>query len=951
MPKFPKSFGRRRSSGNVLEDVQAEPSAAVEHSFKVFERPDGASRSFDGGVKLAKASTSYTPSNLAPRPKTTGREENMFEGIINGNRSASPQSARNNRPLTLQSGSGASNSNSASTTDNSSRLSAASTAPSSTNSKSEEWKSHDKPSGGIPLPPVPKSQSTFSLKAAGRSLSWGRNKQNNTPPPPPPLRKDTPSPPPNEYQGRQRAVTASSYASTATPPKLDERELGLSLGGDFGDMFSSFGKRKSQMLEAERNRAMSKSPELPPSGPASRSQTTSRLNVPTPLHLDKNKDIESAPYSWGTQHSNDGLMANPSPPPFSPRNDENLPPVPQHSTPLRRPVNNPPSTLRQNTRPPLADAGIRRNSGYTGRRQSTAELDLDEDAKLLRESIVASKKLNAPNFSPHVRDSWAIPPEKAYKVDDATIATWSTGSVNTTPKAQRAPLPQDDSMFDNETLESASLAQKFEETIISLPKSAAASKVMTPAQFERYKQDQERMRSVGGKTKDEEDDDEEEDTYEEEEDEAEKNRQLAKQRRKQEAHMAVYRQQMMKVTGETPSTGSFMSSGKSSSLGNRPSFFATQSSPNLSNLGSPEEGEEEDEEVPLAILQAHGFPNKNKPPMRSSGSNPNLRAQAAAGGALPVFARHLPQDPYLGAGLVQPMYRESMAFGGGGSVHGSPSRGVPPGGLVGVIATEERSRAMRRGSPNAQGDFGPQMSGGMNGFNGMGMPPNMMNGMGPTGMGMPMPMMQPGDPMAAQMQQMQEFMRVQMQFMQMMSQGGTQNGSIHGGPPQSPQQDFLRPSSAHGPTLPQMLHPGGSHQRAMSMLDPNAAPWMQQSGQGGFYAPSTHGQGGYAPSIAPSERSNIGLPGRYRPVSHAPQPSDTKSRASTMTGALGGWEAKNSKSTVKIVNKSGNASDEDDEEGWEEMVKKRQEKRSLWKSKAKKDSNTNGLKELLGYSQ
>jgi hypothetical protein len=70
-----------------------------------------------------------------------------------------------------------------------------------------------------------------------------------------------------------------------------------------------------------------------------------------------------------------------------------------------------------------------------------------------------------------------------------------------------------------------------------------------------------------------------------------------------------------------------------------------------------------------------------------------------------------------------------------------------------------------------------------------------------------------------------------------------------------------------------------------------------------------------------------------------------------MTGALGGWEAKNSKSTVKIVNKSGNASDEDDEEGWEEMVKKRQEKRSLWKSKAKKDSNTNGLKELLGYSQ
>jgi hypothetical protein len=111
---------------------------------------------------------------------------------------------------------------------------------------------------------MPKSQSTFSLKAAGRSLSWGRNHKSSTPPPPIP--KEDPQSGPSlpgsdEFLLRARAVTASSYASTATPPKLEDRDLGLSLGGDFGDMFSSFGKRKSTiLLDAQNNRSMSNSP-------------------------------------------------------------------------------------------------------------------------------------------------------------------------------------------------------------------------------------------------------------------------------------------------------------------------------------------------------------------------------------------------------------------------------------------------------------------------------------------------------------------------------------------------------------------------------------------------------------------------------------------------------------------------------------------------------------------
>ncbi|KAH6675623.1 hypothetical protein B0J14DRAFT_368469 [Halenospora varia] len=642
------------------------------------------------------------------------------------------------------------------------------------------------------------------------------------------------------------------------------------------------------------------------------------------------------------------------------------PPVPQHSN----------SPFNRQQRPgALAENGLRRSSGYSGKRQSTIEYGdaIDEDARLLRESINASRRMNDPSY-PRARDSW-ITPGAPSQADSPPVPSWRGGSVETTPRARKAiasPVSStrsDDDLFDNQMLASASIAQRFQEKPRSPPTNhTPQNKVMTPAQFERYRQDQERLRSVGGQSKDDVDEDDEEETYDDDEDEAEKARQLAKQRRKQEAHMAVYRQQMMKVTGETPAAAG----------SSRASIFATQSSPNLAiphltTGGKSDSTEEEDEEVPLAILQAHGFPSKNKPPMRTSGSNPNLRAAAApsvAGGVvdprLPVFARNLPEDPYFGAGLVNPMQRESLTFGGGaGSVHGGSSRGLPPGGLVGVIATEERSRAMRRGSPNQQtGEYGPPPP---TTFNNMTMPPrvggggSMVNGMPPSqmpmgsmgpmgpmpGMGMPgMPGMNPmmltaGDQAQIQMShQMSQFMQMQMQFMQMMTAGGQgqpqpqPNGHMS---QQSltiprPGSPSLRPSSAQ------------AHQRAMTMLEPNAAPWMQHS----MYAPSIHAQGaGYAPSIAPSERSNVGLPGRYRPVSHAPPP-DSKSRTSTMSGALGGWDSKNGP-TIKAVKKSGNVSDEDDDEGWEEMAKKREKKKSKWRTK--KDSSSNGLKEMLGYTQ
>jgi hypothetical protein len=75
MPKFPKAFARRKSSANVFEDGPEVP--VVEHSFKVFERGDTASKSFDGGVKLAKAGS---PGRLRTSQLDT---ENMFENLGN----------------------------------------------------------------------------------------------------------------------------------------------------------------------------------------------------------------------------------------------------------------------------------------------------------------------------------------------------------------------------------------------------------------------------------------------------------------------------------------------------------------------------------------------------------------------------------------------------------------------------------------------------------------------------------------------------------------------------------------------------------------------------------------------------------------------------------------------------------------------------------------------------
>lgn len=597
---------------------------------------------------------------------------------------------------------------------------------------------------------------------------------------------------------------------------------------------------------------------------------------------------------------------------------------------------------------------------------------------------------------------------------------WTMESAETTPRPKKLqPVQLEDPPLPDASLnEAAELALRFQEgngqdeqdqrdgaPIRKVPQ----TKVMTPVQFERYRKEQEAWRTNFNAPRSEPSDDESD--HDEDEDDAERNRQLAKQRRQQEAHLAVYRQQMMKVTGEKPTD--LPSKYQPRISLSRASFSSPNLSTGISSINSGDgkqaqgakNSEDEDEDIPLGILAAHGFPNKSRSPtaMGTAGITSSIRFKsetyppppASIAGesmsgrprsGLPVFARNLPPDPYYGASLVNPSNRESLAFGNSArSTYGGTPPQIPPGGLVGVIAGEERARALRRGSPNVQGGFGsdPNLVGSgmsqMQAEMSRSMTMGNLNTMGLAGpMGTPaspgMPMMTPGDQAQIHMsQQMAQMMQMQMQWMQQMQQMVQAQGGQPGqqqGPPVPPQHQqmksntngFLappgpplsRPMSLAHHSVPNSSGPIQRDQRPMSMLDPGmSAQWPQQRNfRNSSYAPSmmTGALGGaaqgYTPSIAPSERSNVGMPSRYRPVSTIEPPDDAKdmrksSGTSSIFNTIPGWnEQQGNVSSVgrssgpggmKKKARNGRLSDEDDEEGWEEMKKSRDRKKSTWR--------------------
>ncbi|KAI9704245.1 MAG: hypothetical protein M1836_007106 [Candelina mexicana] len=1029
--KIPKGFGRRKSSGNALEEVENPP----EPSFRVFERPQGGSKSFDGVNKLNRLS--------GGRPLSS--PGNQFSVPYLENETAS--TGFSNR------GSGGTD-NSASTGgyyDNSSssaRFSSSSTLPSSAEvSTTEEPYLPRKQEAhhGAPVPPVPESRSSaFSLRAAGRTFSFGTKGFRSSTVPAAGATQPASSFSVNNATP-ERAMTTSSYASTTTAPKLEtEVALGGSDLGTFGDMFKSFGRRRSTVVEEPVSffKGMPRVPspdEIPPAVPPK------SYHTPSPTHVGRSQEVESSPYAWSSPHSTAGLMPSSSPEVPGSR-------IPNSPSPVLRLSNTraltPSSSMPISCNYSPLDHGVSDRSALIGedRRETGPILGVrpapfeDEDAKLVMDSVNASRAMNrqtptqgrglgglvekvrdrddrldqamlsgsssgnslkTPSTSSghsSVRATDHVQPAKGTRqrspvaLFDSEVpeaagasASWRDGSNDTTPRAKKSqPVHQRDPSIsiDPSIADAANLAMRFEEHASAPPvrQTQYQNKVMTPAQFERYRQQRELSRTQSDASKSEESD--EEDDHYDDEDEAERNRELAKQRRKQEAHLSVYRQQMMKVTGDQPARSPGMES-SSASTTNLGSGISAMTLNDDKSSAPTKSSDDEDEDVPLGILAAHGFPNKNRPPAQLSspqlssslhstsqmGTYPpppgSVAGDSTTGGprgSVPVFARNLPQDPYYGASLVNPANREPMAFShnGGGSIRGGGQASLPPGGLVGVIAGEERARAMRRGSPNAQGSYGP-LSPNMTPM------PQQMSGMGMGMPGMPgmPPMMTPGDHAQMQMsRQMGQMMQMQMQFMQqMMQMQGAQNGPPMQHQPQqhmmnnflAPPGQMLRPTtmgSHSAPTTPGQ--PPQLNPRAMSMLDPATAQWNQQRFTTPGYAASGHlqipGHQGYASSIAPSERSNVGMPPRYRPVSTSPVTGSHNAPGMTstmMSGGLQDWsEKQGSQTTVRAVSPkkaNGAGSDDDDEEGWEQMKQKREMKKSTWKTK----KGSNGLEDVM----
>ncbi|KAJ5728647.1 uncharacterized protein N7483_003155 [Penicillium malachiteum] len=944
-------FGRRKSSGNILEDVESRETQS-QSSFRVYERP-GPQRSMTDGAPL----TQHMSEGTVP----LGDSDNIF---------AEPgQPTDRNRST-------------------STRLSSSSTQPSSTevpspNETSPHSRIHDVP------PPI-----SAAIRAAGRTFSFGGRFSSSTP--------SAPRNAPVTESSRQRAMTTSTD-ETATPPKLSHAQLDLG-GDDFGKMFDTLEKRQSASLRDPSPRRDNQS--------QSESQNSGRAHKPMPINTDRSTVVEPSPYSWNSHDSGEGLLQDPddiplglkSPTLSSPQTTigyRERSPVPQQMTSVT-------ATHSSLQRPkPQYDGGLRRSIIYSGDRDSSG-ID-DEDAAMVRNSLLWSK-----DTSPQPRWSESASPSNAALVGKSQASSprenLSPGmdSMFSNPISPRSPTQIDSSVADH-----ARLAVKFAE---SLPKSPSpGNKVMTPSQFEHYRQQQELQNSNSDSSDAE--DKSDDDAYDEE-DEAERQREAEKQRRKREAHLSVYRQQMQKVIGQqSPSPSPSLRPVMSGASNSTPNLLMNRSSVHLSSTGekssSGKSNEDEDDEVPLAILAAHGFPNRNRPPTRLTNvsSNPNLRAsmmhpyissssslvggEQENRGSLPVFARNLPRDPYFGASLVNPTNRESLALGGGSS-YGGPGATppVPTGGLVGIIAQEEQSRKLRRGSPNTQAMYD------------MGSVPRPYSMMSPP----PQPTMTASEQAQVQLtNHMSTMMQVQIEWMQQMMrmQGvpgatpqmmppGMPPGMLPGMPMPHMTGAMSMPGTSMGPPpmgVPHMPGPGSVSSnpnmrpvsmpglppstppnydpRPLSMLDPNLATRRTGSPMPNIPGgPFPHNSPGYAASIAPSERSTAGMASRYRPVSmqgehiHQGSPlnnswNDENRHHShlSISQSHGALPKSASLATVTVrpvsrgsqagsaVQKPSHGSDEEnDDEAWAEMRKNREKKKSSWKLKR----GTSSFGDLLG---
>jgi len=250
--------------------------------------------------------------------------------------------------------------------------------------------------------------------------------------------------------------------------------------------------------------------------------------------------------------------------------------------------------------------------------------------------------------SPGDRSTGGTPERAPLIPNEARIAPITLVDPGVVKKPVPISLPQIEKMeifketFSTNLFENTALPEKRDRNVPS-PKPVASTtkgKVMSQAEFERLRQQGD----------DESDDDEEEEDLAKDETYQVN---LSRQRRRQQAALSVYRQQMTKVVGAD----------------------ATPTIPPprpMSQIDSIAEADDETEEIPLAVLMAHGFPqNNNRPSSTRSSSVQGIRPQVVleprirspSPGNLPVFAKNLPMDPHAAYGPPSPgLPRSSSAF-------------------------------------------------------------------------------------------------------------------------------------------------------------------------------------------------------------------------------------------------------------------------------------------------
>ncbi|KAL5121908.1 hypothetical protein ACEQ8H_000124 [Pleosporales sp. CAS-2024a] len=749
-----------------------------------------------------------------------------------------------------------------------------------------------------------------------------------------------------DKNARERSMTASSYASTATPPKL-EAELNFG-SSNFDDLFSDMSRKDSPS-------------EMSREAPGRSLLAEKRPLRPEPIKTYPKLHVDAALTSSNSRGSAENLMSSPPP-----SDDDSPPPQPPpHNFSSYAPLAAESPTLSSYATLGYQNAPVTRQPFM----EKTPYRDhFPEQSGTQPTSITSSSanSLQTPASSRSSNHTNNTTPKASSASNAFTYADYNNDDDDmfTPVKSEQQPVSRAASKAPAPTV-----PQEKTPVASANPARPGAGRVLTQTE---YLAMQKRANSQPLADEDSEDD------YEDEDDAIKKREEEEIMRRKQQ-QMQFAREAMRRTT--TTSANSARPEG------------GVQDAMGFPSETSLKADEWEDEDVPLGILAQHGFPSqaRGRLPNQPANAQPSyvIDRPASTGAVpsrarahLPAFARGLPSDPhssFIGGGLVQHTKRESMGFNGFAREHMSIAGDSVAGGMgMGMqtpmtyhdagmsqpsLVDQIQMRDMTKqkylgGASQKKPEVGPFTGKLGQQINAQGLlhnparmsPISMMNGMMNPMMGGQMPMMGMGmgmgmnqmgysmplgnDMMAVQqMQQMQQM--IAMQQMQLQQMQAMQRPEI-----QDPRMSMAMSNNNFAGNMmgsgnflgvPGAM-PNGRQNRSMSFM----------SGAQASQPPISNVMGagpGYASSIAPSERSNVGLSARYRPVANNADAHSTG--ASTILQVSSGANANKAPTTIKGIIKPTRKIAVEEDDDWSQMAAR---KAKFMGSNKKQQGN--GLEEL-----